>query len=336
MTAGQPRIPRDPNRVPLLGGVSSSDLQTPVPVAVDPSTNRLLVTSNGTTVPTATDGGTINTTFVTMGGISNAGYAKELLLDPAGRMKISHGQPSPVGGSLSAVDATVAVIGDGFSDVIFYFMGTTVQTVTFEQSPDSTNGTDGNWYPVLGTSQSSNTQAATTASLTGTATYRISAPAGSYIRVRTTAYTSGLSTVMAVTTTASAQPQISAVVTSVPTTTVTPAISTSASGFTSRYFNAALTAVATVKASSGSIVYMNFYNPNATVVYMQLFNNTTATLGTTTPTFSIAVPPNANYDITFPYYNRHTTGITIGPWSVPGNSAGSAPGTGLVVNIGYA
>src|SRR5260221_12919291 len=43
----QNSVPRDGNREPALLGVSSSDLKTVVPVAVDPATNRLLVSSTG-------------------------------------------------------------------------------------------------------------------------------------------------------------------------------------------------------------------------------------------------------------------------------------------------
>lgn len=48
---------RDENRVPTLLGVSSVDLVTPVPVAVDPTTNRMLVeltVSTGTGAPGST------------------------------------------------------------------------------------------------------------------------------------------------------------------------------------------------------------------------------------------------------------------------------------------
>lgn len=41
------RFPRDDNRVPVVGGVSASDPEVPVPLTVDPGTGRLLVQSSG-------------------------------------------------------------------------------------------------------------------------------------------------------------------------------------------------------------------------------------------------------------------------------------------------
>lgn len=40
-------VPRDGNRNPSLFGVSNADLSTPVPIAVDPATNRMLVNTTG-------------------------------------------------------------------------------------------------------------------------------------------------------------------------------------------------------------------------------------------------------------------------------------------------
>lgn len=42
--------PFGPNHAPLLEGLSSDDGKTPVPVAVDPATGRILVSSSGATV----------------------------------------------------------------------------------------------------------------------------------------------------------------------------------------------------------------------------------------------------------------------------------------------
>jgi Tfp pilus assembly protein PilW len=39
------RIPRDQNRTPVMGGVSSSDGKTVLPVEINPSTGRVLVDS---------------------------------------------------------------------------------------------------------------------------------------------------------------------------------------------------------------------------------------------------------------------------------------------------
>lgn len=126
--------------------------------------------------------------------------------DSFGRTKISHGQPPAVTGTITATSQTVAASIDGLSDAVIYMYGTYAGTnLTFEQSFDSTNGTDGTWFSVLAANQAS---ASTFSTTTGTMTsnssssYAVSAPGASFIRVRSTAYTSGTLNVAIVGTTA--------------------------------------------------------------------------------------------------------------------------------------
>lgn len=308
---------------------------------VDDSGNLKVVSAGSTSIPTATDGGTPNLTYVPVGGRTSAGVAKEILTDGAGRMKISHGQPDPVSGSLTALNSAVAIVADGFSDIVFYFGGTSTQTVTFEQSPDSTDGSNGTWFAVLATSQGAVAASATTAANPTGTTYRVSAPAGSYVRVRTSTYTSGTLTVMAVSTTAMVPAQVTSTLNG--TSSVNIAAPANTAGYTSKYFAAALTAKAAVKTSRGTVIRMAVYNPNTSPVWLQFFNTALASVtpGTTAPVESFMIPPGNG---TTPGYfvdslvisDQFTTAITIAPWSVPDNSAGAAPAAGLIVNIAYA
>lgn len=234
---------------------------------------------------------------VPIGGLDFSNTPTTIRTDTNGRLKISHGQPAAVTGSLTALNTQVAVVGDGFSDVIFYFMGTTVQTVTFEQSPDSTNGTDGNWWPVLGSSQTALAAAATTAALTGAHTYRISAPAGSYIRVRSSAYTSGTSAVQAVTTTAMAQPQISlgSAAVTVASTTIAAPLATIAGLTVAKINSAATTNATSTKTSQARLLGWSLTNTSAATKYVRFYNKASApTVGTDSPLFIVAIPPTEN------------------------------------------
>lgn len=267
-----------------------------------PNPNGQATAANSAPVVLASD------KVVPIGGLDFANSPTSIRTDTNGRLKISHGQPAAVTGTLTALNSQVAVVGDGFSDVIFYFSGTTVQTVTFEQSPDSTTGADGSWWPVLGTSQTGLAAAATTAALTGTHTFRISAPAGSYIRVRTSTYTSGTSTVQAVTTTAMAQPQISlgSAAVTVASTTIAAPLATIAGLTVAKINSAATTNATSTKTSQARLLGWSLTNTSAATKYVRFYNKASApTVGTDSPFFPVAIPPTENVS------HSHVQGITF-------------------------
>lgn len=134
-------------------------------------------------------------------GIDVGGAQRQLRTDAVGRMKISHAQPPNTLGTITANGQTVAVAMDSLSDVILYLFGTHAGVnLTFEQSPDSTDGVDGTWFPVLAKNQGATGAVATstgTLSSNGSTSYAVSAPGASFVRVRATAYTSGTLNVIA-------------------------------------------------------------------------------------------------------------------------------------------
>jgi len=152
-------------------------------------------------------------------GVSVLGVQKQILTDEAGRTKISHAQPAAVVGTITANAQTVSITMDSLSDVIFYFWGAAHAGInlTFEQSPDSTNGTNGNWFPVIAKNQGSSTLAAGTATgaltTNSSTSWAVSAPGAAYVRVRATAYTSGTLTVSASGSTAARPTDVSALIT---------------------------------------------------------------------------------------------------------------------------
>ena len=272
-------------------------------------------------------------------GMDKDGGVHPISTDVQGRTKISHGQPDAISGTIDALNSAVALSSDGFSDAVFYFTPLGSHVITFEQSPNSTNGVNGAWFTTLAQDQNTVSNSTVSTTLTTTAkVFRVSAPAGAWIRARvSTMTTAGVISVLATTTTAFAQPQLSTTISGTLGVTQYPNPNTGAGGTTTPYLALALTAKAAIKTGAGSVLHINAYNPNATDSYIQFFNTALAsvTVGTTVPIRSYRVPANSTIDIDFATYQRYTTAITIAPWSVAGNATGTAPSVGLLVNVDY-
>lgn len=87
--------------------------------------------------------------------------------------------------------------------------------------------------------------------------------------------------------------------------------------------------VVSVKGSAGSLGGYMFYNPNAAVAYIQVFNvaSGSVTLGTTTPTYVIPIPPAAAANVEFSLGINHTTAISAAATTTATGS--TAPSTAL-------
>lgn len=117
--------------------------------------------------------------------------------------------------------------------------------------------------------------------------------------------------------------------------TATPSVSATATGLTA-FRNAALTNTATtVKAAAGRVHYFDFYNPNAAVVFVNFYNALIAnvTVGTTTPVWTIAVPPGVSRSDYLNSSISFATGISVSVTAaVTGNTA---PTTPILANVAY-
>jgi hypothetical protein len=84
-----------------------------------------------------------------------------------------------------------------------------------------------------------------------------------------------------------------------------------------------------VKATGGNFGGYMIYNPNASAIYIQMFDVASAsvTLGTTTPTYVIPLPATAAANIEWSNGITHTTAITLAATTTPTGS--TAPGTSL-------
>lgn len=103
----------------------------------------------------------------------------------------------------------------------------------------------------------------------------------------------------------------------------------SAGGWSVNSQTALSNAKVAIKASAGTLGGYMFYNPNAAVTYMQVFDATSGsvTVGTTTPTYVIPLPPASGANIEFTLGIGHTTAITVAATTTATGS--SAPGTAL-------
>jgi hypothetical protein len=116
---------------------------------------------------------------------------------------------------------------------------------------------------------------------------------------------------------------------------VAPAASATATGALI-YNNTALSSTKqAVNASAGNMYGYHIYNPNSTVIYVQLFNlaSGSVTVGTTAPTAVLAVPAGGWVDAPPATPIAFATALTIAATATPTGSG--APTTALLCNIWY-
>jgi len=102
------------------------------------------------------------------------------------------------------------------------------------------------------------------------------------------------------------------------------------------YSNTALLAVkAVVTAGKTQLYGYNISNPNGSVAYVQVFDLLTAdvTVGSTTPTYTLSVPPSGGLDGVFPLGIMHRYGLVIAATTTATGS--TALGSALVVSLFY-
>lgn len=98
--------------------------------------------------------------------------------------------------------------------------------------------------------------------------------------------------------------------------------------------NGLTTTVETVKPSNGTLAWYSCWNPNATVAYIQVFNQAAAgsvTLGTTVPLLSLPVTPTAT--IGGPVNVAFLAGIKVAATTTATGS--TAPSVALDCSFGF-
>lgn len=120
----------------------------------------------------------------------------DIPINEVGRLKTSNlpAEIDPITGSITGNAQTIPVSTDRVSNVMAHCYGTfSTINCTFEGSLNSTNGTDGNWFTIQAVRTSTNTVETATGNLSAAPAYgwELSVNALRYMRVRSTAYTSG-------------------------------------------------------------------------------------------------------------------------------------------------
>lgn len=108
----------------------------------------------------------------------------------------------------------------------------------------------------------------------------------------------------------------------------------------STYLNQDTSAISAVKGSAGTIYWISCMSTDATPVYLNLYDSTTATLGSTTPTNQFIIPTQGDangsgFTINFgPLGVQYSTGIQVA--AATSFNGSTDPGTNIVItNIGY-
>lgn len=92
----------------------------------------------------------------------------------------------------------------------------------------------------------------------------------------------------------------------------------------------------TVKATAGRVYGFAVSNPGGTAAYFNIYNTASPTVGTTTPTFQILVPPNETKILSQEIGMTFGTAITVAATDTSVPLSAVAPGTALIVNVNYA
>ena len=118
-----------------------------------------------------------------------------------------------------------------------------------------------------------------------------------------------------------------------PPAPITPTSSISAAP--SPFRNAAVTSAVTVKTAGGNLYAWMIYNPNASACFLDFFNTTSPTLGTTVPVWTVAAPATAAANVApgaLPFVN-FSAGISVA--SVTASGGASTCGTGMTVSLSF-
>lgn len=112
-----------------------------------------------------------------------------------------------------------------------------------------------------------------------------------------------------------------------------PSVPGAGVGWTNVLESALSTTVSSVKASAGEFGGYFCYNPNTTVEYIQVFNASSVTLGTTTPLMSLGIPPSSAANLNIQNGINFSTAIQVAATTTPTGS--TAPTTALNCNFWF-
>jgi hypothetical protein len=200
--------------------------------------------------------------------------------------------------NLTALNQAQQLTMQGESGMAVQLAGTWTATVSFEASNDATN-----WTTINAQRAGDNAISQTVVNSTNNDLYRIGVSGFGYVRIRTSAYTSGTVVVTSVTSFASSTTVLSA---SIPAGTnnigkITAGSSTTGGATMFNLVSAATTNATLVKATVGTLYSINCYNNGASTAYIKLYNKATApTVGTDVPVKVIMLPAGGGSNVVAP------------------------------------
>lgn len=214
---------------------------------------------------------------------------------------------------------------------------------SFEGSINSTDGVNGDWFPIQAVRSNAGTIESVTTALglaaaTGNAySWELSTNGLQYLRVRcSTAVTaSSIATWYAFRGTYSSEPIVTVQTHAVSQSgafVVTPLTGTTYAVVTTASTNASVG-----KASAGALFEITAFNPTAAVIYVKVYNKATApTVGTDVPAMVFAVPVNGNVALEFGALGkRFSAGIALAVTAGPLSTDTAVTAAGALINATY-
>lgn len=254
--------------------------------------------------------------------------------DSVGRLKVASqpGDYPSVSQNITANAQRIAIDVTRISNLTVSMIAASLvgHNATFEYSPNSTNGVDGNWYGIQAVRTNANTIETATGVLAATPVYgwELSVNAYKWVSVRSTAHTSGTATYIFQPGTYATEPIPAAQVTATqPVSFTQPAqvagtalmgdvglqarANATGAATAAKVQSAASTNATVVKASAGRVMGWHLTNTSAAVKVVHLHNLTVApTVGTSVPAYNIVLPAGATVNVSLPVGIAHATGIS--------------------------
>lgn len=213
----------------------------------------------------------------------------------------------------------------------FEFSGTYNFSGIFEASMDSTNGTDGTWFPFDVAAVNSPTTATSHSTVNGVQAYEASCHSVKMVRFRLTAFTSAATHRVAIGGNNAAiepSPRVQLAgspIVSSPAGTPFVVNSTAGSNLTS------------VKASAGNLFEVQISNPTATPIYVKLYNKASApVVASDVPVVTEPVPANSSIQRVYGQNGkRFSVGIALAATGAIGDTDATAAVVGVHIHGTY-
>lgn len=104
-------------------------------------------------------------------------------------------------------------------------------------------------------------------------------------------------------------------------------------GWSPKFISALTNSPSSVKVSAGTLGGWYIFNPNASPIYVQIFDSGSIVLGSTVPVLSLGIPASAGANVEFANGINFATAIAVAATTTSGGS--TAPSTAVAANFLY-